>query len=43
MKTNNYIQPIVEVSDVIAYSVCQSTSYTQPTGAPIPGDPNEGR
>ena len=43
MKANNYIQPTVEVLKVKAACVCQAVSYTQQTGAPIEGDPNDGR
>jgi hypothetical protein len=43
MKKNNYIQPAVEVLKVKATSVCQAASFTQETGAPISGDPYDGR
>ena len=43
MKKNLYIQPFVEISNVrIVNGIC-ATSYTQSTGDPISGDPNDGR
>ena len=40
----NYYSPSVETLTVCtSYGVCQQVSYTLDPGAPIEGDPNDGR
>ncbi len=39
----NYSIPAVEICKVnVAYGICEAGSFTQTTGYPIEGNPNEG-